>query len=355
MGFWQSGPPGFGFRRLLMDENRVPKFELAAGQRKSLQTERVVLVPGPASELELVRRIFRSFVTEGRCETAIAANLNAEQVPNALGNCWQGSAVHDILVNEKYAGNLVFNRSSRKLRRRWVANPPEIWIRRDGAFPPIVEPDVFAKAQAIIARRREGLSDQDMLDRLRALWQEKGHLSDRIVRAAAGMPGGITYHRRFGGLLAAYKKIGFEPSRQERFYGLMVLFKPILTTLLRDIISNIEALGGTAILDKRTRVLTINHEFAVAVGIAWNAGQEAARPRWRVTFAKTPASELYLIIGLEASNVAIQDYYLVPSAGTDRTKLRTIISNPTFGEPYRRGNLDAFFSLCGREEFKEAA
>ncbi len=156
MGFWQSGPPGFGFRRLLMDENRVPKFELAAGQRKSLQTERVVLVPGPASELELVRRIFRSFVTEGRCETAIAANLNAEQVPNALGNCWQGSAVHDILVNEKYAGNLVFNRSSRKLRRRWVANPPEIWIRRDGAFPPIVEPDVFAKAQAIMARRREG-------------------------------------------------------------------------------------------------------------------------------------------------------------------------------------------------------
>jgi len=128
-----------------------------------------------------------------------------------------------------------------------------------------------------------------------------------------------------------------------------------LTTLLRDIISNIEALGGTAILDKRTRVLTINHEFAVAVGIAWNAGQEAARPRWRVTFAKTPASELYLIIRLEASNVAIQDYYLVPSAGTDRTKLRTIISNPTFGEPYRRGNLDAFFSLCGREEFKEAA
>jgi hypothetical protein len=48
-----------------MEENQVPKFELVAGQQKNLQSERVVLVPGPASELEIVRRIFESFVTEG--------------------------------------------------------------------------------------------------------------------------------------------------------------------------------------------------------------------------------------------------------------------------------------------------
>lgn len=114
-----------------------------------------------------MRRIFNSFVNEGKGEAAIAAELNADQIRNALGNHWQRSAVHDILINEKYAGNFVFNRSSKKLRRKWIANPPEMWIRHDGALSPIIEADMFANAQAIIAKRRVELSDQDMLDRLK--------------------------------------------------------------------------------------------------------------------------------------------------------------------------------------------
>lgn len=46
-GFRQGGPAGFGLRRLLIDEGRNPKGELGRGDRKSLQTDRVVLTPGP--------------------------------------------------------------------------------------------------------------------------------------------------------------------------------------------------------------------------------------------------------------------------------------------------------------------
>jgi hypothetical protein len=38
-----GGPAGFGLRRLLIDEGRNPKGELGRGDRKSLQTDRVVL------------------------------------------------------------------------------------------------------------------------------------------------------------------------------------------------------------------------------------------------------------------------------------------------------------------------
>jgi hypothetical protein len=46
LGFWQGGPAGYGFRRQLIDANGKPKGKLEDGQRKSLQTDRVVLAPG---------------------------------------------------------------------------------------------------------------------------------------------------------------------------------------------------------------------------------------------------------------------------------------------------------------------
>ena len=46
-GFRQGGPAGFGLRRVLVDEHRKVKAELARSEQKSLQTDRVILAPGP--------------------------------------------------------------------------------------------------------------------------------------------------------------------------------------------------------------------------------------------------------------------------------------------------------------------
>src|ERR1700704_6181639 len=64
LGFWQGGPAAYGLRRQLVDENGTPKGKLEYGQQKSLQSDRVVLVPGPQSEQKIIRRIFKSFVIE---------------------------------------------------------------------------------------------------------------------------------------------------------------------------------------------------------------------------------------------------------------------------------------------------
>jgi len=52
LGFKQGGIPGYGFRRLLVSQNRTPKQLLASGEMKSIATDRVILVPGPACEVE---------------------------------------------------------------------------------------------------------------------------------------------------------------------------------------------------------------------------------------------------------------------------------------------------------------
>jgi hypothetical protein len=61
LGFRQGGPAGYGLRRQLIDRDRNPKGLLSRGERKSLQTDRVILVPGPEREIEAVRHIYDLF------------------------------------------------------------------------------------------------------------------------------------------------------------------------------------------------------------------------------------------------------------------------------------------------------
>jgi len=135
LGFRQGGSPGYGLRRRLIDQNRNPKATLVRGEHKSLQTDRVVLEPGPPEEVDTVRRIFRLFVHEGKSQAEIADILNEEGLTTDWGRLWARDMVHRVLTNEKYIGNNVFNRISFKLKKKRVVNTPDMWIRAEGAFP----------------------------------------------------------------------------------------------------------------------------------------------------------------------------------------------------------------------------
>lgn len=174
LGYRQGGSAGFGLRRRLVDEKGNTKAELARGEQKSLQTDRVVLVPGPPEEVETVRRLYRLFVLQRRNESEIAAALNAEGVVTDLGRPWTRAVVHQVLTNEKYVGNNVYNRISYKLKAHRTVNPPEHWVRADGVFEGIVEQDFFDAAQRIIQDRAKRFSDQDLLDHLSSLLTSKG-------------------------------------------------------------------------------------------------------------------------------------------------------------------------------------
>jgi DNA invertase Pin-like site-specific DNA recombinase len=146
LGYRQGGPAGFGLRRQLIDQAGLVKEQLDQGQHKSIQTDRVVLVPGPESEIERVRWIYKSFVNDGRSESQIAADLNSGGILSDRSRPWTKGTVHQVLINEKYVGNNVWNRSSFKLKRKHVLNNPEMWIRSNGAFDAIVDRQLFDAA-----------------------------------------------------------------------------------------------------------------------------------------------------------------------------------------------------------------
>lgn len=284
LGFRQGGAAGFGLRRYLVDEHRQPKAVLNHGEQKSLQTDRVVLRPGPPEEIEVVRRLYRMFVVQRRTETEIAAALNDEGILTDLGRPWTRGTVHQVLTNEKYIGNNVYNRASFKLKAKRVLNTPDMWVRGDGAFEAIVERDFFDAAQRIIQERSRRFTDEELLGRLSALLVEKGWLSGLVIDEVEDMPSSSTFRHRFGSLVRAYQLVGYAPSRDYRYIETNRTLRTLHPDVVAQVIADIGAAGGTVRRDPITDLLHINDEFTASLVISRCHISPAGGLRWKVRF-----------------------------------------------------------------------
>jgi DNA invertase Pin-like site-specific DNA recombinase len=108
MGYKAGGYPPYGMRRMLLDVHGKPKQLLADGERKSLATERVVLVPGPEKELLVVQRIFREYADENRSLTNIAERLNKEKILFIHRGKWTTTTITHCLERPQYMGTHVW-------------------------------------------------------------------------------------------------------------------------------------------------------------------------------------------------------------------------------------------------------
>jgi DNA invertase Pin-like site-specific DNA recombinase len=88
MGYKVGGPAPYGLRRLLVDPSGKPKQLLTDGERKNLTNERVILVPGPSKEIQIVQRVFREFALEGMALRKIADRLNEAVTRSESSEGW---------------------------------------------------------------------------------------------------------------------------------------------------------------------------------------------------------------------------------------------------------------------------
>src|SRR5277367_2970387 len=153
LGFKQGGPPGYGLRRMLVNPDRMPKQILETGERKSIATDRVTLVPGPPAEVQCVREIFRMLISEKRTVCGIARELNRLGIEYVGQATWDYQAVYHILTHPKYVGCHVFNQTSRRLYTPAIRLPKSDWVVTPNAFEPIVALATFEKAQRVIQSR----------------------------------------------------------------------------------------------------------------------------------------------------------------------------------------------------------
>lgn len=355
LGYKQGGAAGFGLRRMLIDQTGQRKTVLKIGEHKSIQTDRVILVRGSDNEVKIVQWIYYAFINEGKTEFEIGTLLNAQGVLTDLGRTWTRSIVHEILTNEKYIGNNVYNRRSFKLKLKHVENPPDKWIRADGVFERIVEPEMFYKAREIILARSRKLTDEEMLEKLREVWKRHGYISGILIDEAEDLPSSSAFRSRFGSLISAYRVIGYDPQIDYNFIEINRKLRQQHPQIIASVISRIEALGASARWDSETELLWINNELRASIVLCRHTTTAAGASRWWIRLDAGLKPDITVAVRMDFTNEGVQDYYLLPAVDMTWEHLRTAEHNGIYLDVYRFDTLDYFFGMAERIKLKEAA
>ncbi len=355
LGFRQGGPAGYGLRRQLIDRDKNPKGLLDKGERKSLQTDRVILVPGPELEIETVRQIYDLFVVQGKTEREIMEVLNGRGVGGEFGRPWTRSSVHQVLINPKYIGANVYNRRSFKLKHKRVNNPAQMWIWRDGAFEPLVQASLFAEAQAIIESRHRHLSDDELLERLRELLCARGRLSGILIDETEDMPSSTCYSSRFGSLTRAYSLIGWAPDRDFAYIEINRKLRRRHADLIALILDQLLALGATVSVNQHNDLLTINSEYTASLILARCRESRTGHLRWQLRFDESLRPDVVIAARLQPANDEILDYYLLPRLDVLTERLIFRPDNGLALDVYRFNNLNFFMEMAQRARVEGAA
>jgi DNA invertase Pin-like site-specific DNA recombinase len=319
LGFKQGGVPGFGLRRMLVSPAGVPKQQLASGERKSIATDRVILVPGPPEEIQTVKEIYRMLIAEKRSICSIARKLNARGVPRPGHSKWDHYAVRDILTNPKYAGHAVIGRTSGKLYAPRVKVPRAEWIVQPGAFEAVIDAVTFAKAQKAYARRTFGSTEEELLDDLRKVLATEGRLSLTVIKNSLDIASPSTYRNRFGSLRNSYRLIGYtNPGQFDKVDA------RIRTTSMREnLVGQIaEAFPNDFSIIRRggrwrTR-LRASGGLIVSVLVARSERVWKQTRRWIIDPVRRERKFVTLLARLDASNHSFLDFHIFPNI--DRPK-----------------------------------
>lgn len=355
LGFRQGGPAGYGLRRQLIDRDRHPKGLLDRGERKSLQTDRVILVPGPELETETVRLIYELFVAQGKTEREIMAELNGRGVLGEYGRPWTRATVHQVLTNPKYIGANIYNRRSFKLKHKRVKNPVQMWIWRDNAFDSIVPLSLFEQARAIIDSRYRHLTDQELLERLRGLLLAQGRLSGILIDESEDMPSSSCYSSRFGSLTRAYSLVGWTAGRDYAYVEINRKLRRKHADLIASIFDQLLSLGATVSVNQQNDVLTINSEYTASLILARCRETSARSFRWLLRFDASVHPDIIIAARLRPGNDEILDFYLLPSTDVLTEQLRLQPDNGLVLDVYRFNNLNFFMEIAQRMRVEDVA
>lgn len=355
LGFRQGGPAGFGLRRMLVDQSGKPKGGLGRGEQKSIATDRIILVPGPEQEVEIVREVYSLFVDSKQTELEIADYLNRKGISTDLERAWTRGSVHQLLINEKYIGNNVWGKTSFKLKTTHVQNPPGEWVRADGAFRGIIDPAIFDRAQQIIHYRAEKISNERMLELLAQVLARQGYLSGLIIDEFQDCPSSSVYRSRFGSLLRAYALVGFSPHHDYRYLETNRKLRSLHPHIVQSVLRGIEQIGGHVTQDPVTDILTVNSEFTASIVIVRCFETSAGSQRWKLRLDTPLRPDITVAARMDSANDEPQDFYLLPRLDMRDAVLRLAEHNGLSLDAYRFDTLDSFFRMAARVSLRAAA
>lgn len=341
-GFKQGGLAGYGLRRIAISAAGEVKGALAAGERKNVPTDRIIYAPGPEIEKEVIRRIYVMYTVERLSDTGIAARLNSEGIKNELARPWSPYHVKQVLTNDKYAGTLVFNRSTQRLRSSRRANAPDRWVMVEDAFEGIVSRQQLEDARAERRRRRKHWTDEEMLDILRELSAKYTVVTPDLISTSDG-PSLNSYAFRFNGIVSAMDLAGVTPVSLSGSTITRYRMRCITQNMIVDLEKCVAAAQAQV---KRLGPRTYNLNGVTVRVLCTRCRFERSHPSWKVTLTHDVAVDFVIWGRVDQANERIERLYLIPVADfpTHSYLWPSTRSLPRY-EQYAHSSLAAMFGL----------
>ena len=341
MGYKQGGSAGYELRRRVVGPDGALKAELASGQRKGSTTDRVIFTLGPQGEIDTLRRIYTMYIENGLGETEIARQLNAEGTRSEFNRPWTPWMVKSLLTNEKYLGDMVFNRGSFKLQRIAVDNPRDEWVRSAGAFASPLAPAAFELAQVERARRNRRPEKVQLLQQLRDLHAENGKVTTTILyRIKSTLPKLLA--RQFGTITNAYMLAGIPTASSYKY----VATRRFVAATREAIVAHcvVECPMGRAMHHPHeSSSFLVDQHLCVSVVVARCRGGKLGNARWRISASAIQRASFVIAVQLSTDNESIAAFYLLPRAAFGGADVTLREERPGEMNAYRFSSISAIF------------
>lgn len=326
---------------------------LRHGEQKSIQTDRIVLAPGPVRERSIVQEIYTLFTKERKTEPQIAALLNDRGVRRDVPRPWTRDCIQRMLTNPNYIGVNVFNRASVKLGQNKIRNPPEMWVSRPHAFEAIISPEQFAQAQAIFQQRRERTDAEAMLAKLRLLLARRGKVSAHLIDAEPGMPCTAVYIRIFGSLANAYKLIGYALPEEFAHSEVSKAIRRAQKQHSAYIAEILRHRGVPVEVDVSKGLLTINHELTAVLILARCRRVRNREIHWSLSLPGKTNADIVIVARLDPNNKSVRDYYFFPDIANLEPRVRLSPQNAMLLDACRSPDLEPLIRTSRRVKLME--
>ena len=318
-GFRLGSTPGYGLRRLLVSLDGRRRRILKLHERKYIQSDRIVLVPGPPREVEVIRTIFALAAKRQNSPRLIAEELNRRGFKYLDGKSWNRVAVYLILKNEKYMGCSVWGKTQKPFNKFTRRLPSSAWIKKNDAFPPLIDAEQFGRVQRIIRDRdtHRVRSNEYFLTAMKRVLAKDGKLTLRSIRKRLRFHPDI-YLRRFGSLMRAYELIGYKPSSRairslERGKKSMRLKKELLSQL-KQLFPSLHILKGPS--RNQREILEFDSKLQVSVHICRPLTSTIhEKPRWLLRARPREQNMPALLCFPDGDLTVLKTFYLVPEFG----------------------------------------
>ena len=326
-GYRAGGSAPYGTVRIEIDEQGVIIGTMKPKQHKSYPNHRVRLAPNPDGTAKVVSNIFDHFLIHGHSEKQIATMLTVQKYPRPRKGKWTAETIRHILQNEQYAGSVVYNKTSSKLKTKLIRNPREKWITRKGSYEPVVSPEVFQEAQEKFNLRYKRMSREEMLERIRFVFEKFHMLSHSLMKSLPDMPTRNEIIREFGSLPEAFQS----------------LYPDVIQKARDDVRNRVESQANEVI--ECDGFLVINKRFSVKI--------EPALPfprgygfQWYFRIDNRPRVDLTLGVPLrDTKGLRILGYFPFPRTLTDEPQICIADSSAFKIGLYGRIDLNFIFDL----------